>query len=608
MNRSILEKLKGKRLPYIIFFIALLVRLVHIAEISGTRPFYQELYNDAKVADQWGREIAAGNILGRGVPEQDPLYACFIGLIYSVFGHNILLVVLIQAFIGSLSSLLVFYIGKRLFNPATGVIAALLWSFHPAIIFYEGVLMKEGLAVFLTLLALYTIILARDTRYYGYWLLGGIFMGLSVLTRGNLLFVIPFIFLWMIGECKKDFLKTAAVFLLGLVIVFIPIATRNKIVVGEFALSTSRSGINFYWGNNETARGSNFPAPRFIRATSVYELGDFATEAKRLTGKEMNNSEISKFWFNKGLDFISEHPYQYIRLQYQKLRLLFNNGEISDNYQYSYYRRFSRIVDYSPANFLLIASLGLLGMVLSIRRWKGLSLLYIFIISYSLSIIIFFVISRYRLPMTPVLSIFAASALYWFWMKISERRYLILLPSIVLLALFTALVGKDIPWLTDLNRHEALYREGFDFETKGDYDRAEAKYMEAARVSPQSYAAHFGLGEIYTIKKRPHAAVNEYRLAVQAMPMSALAHFKLGMAYIDSGGFDEAIREFQASIDLVSGQSQSYYGLGAAFEKKGMPDEAVRYWEEYLRRDPEGEFSATARNRVETLRGRPAKH
>ncbi|MEK7851385.1 MAG: tetratricopeptide repeat protein, partial [Deltaproteobacteria bacterium] len=265
------------------------------------------------------------------------------------------------------------------------------------------------------------------------------------------------------------------------------------------------------------------------------------------------------------------------------------------------------IVDYSPANFLFIASLGLLGMVLSIRRWKGLSLLYIFIISYSISIIIFFVISRYRLPMTPILSIFAASALYWLWMKISEKRYLPLLPSIALLALFTVLVGKDIPWLTDLNRHEVLYREGFDFETKGDYDRAETKYMEAARVSPQSYAAHFGLGEVYTIKKRPHAAVNEYRLAVQAMPMSALARFKLGMAYIDTGSSDEAIREFQASIELVSGQPQSYYGLGAAFEKKGMPDEAVRYWEEYLRRDSEGEWSSLVRSRIEAIRGKAAK-
>lgn len=602
-----MKTLSQGKVIYLIFFIALLVRLIHVVEISQARPFYQELYNDAKVADQWGREIAAGNILGRGVPEQDPLYAYFIGLIYSVFGHNILLVVLIQAFIGSFSSLLVFYVGKRLFNPATGIIAALLWSIHPVIIFYEGVLMKEGLAVFLTLLALYTIILARDTGYRRSWFLGGVFIGLAALARGNIIFVIPFVFLWMVAECRKDFFKPAVVFILGLVIMFIPIAVRNKLVVGEFAISTSRSGINFYWGNNETARGSNFPAPRFIRTTSVYELDDFAREAERIIGKEMSNSDISRFWFKRGLDFISGHPYQYLWLQYQKLRLLFNNGEFSDNYQYAYYRRFSHIVNYSPVNFLLIASLGFLGMVLSIRNWKRLSLLYIFIMSYSLSIIIFFVISRYRLPMTPVLTIFAASALYWLWMKISERRYLILLPSIALLSIFAVFVGKDIPWLTDLNRHEALYREGFDFETKGDYDRAEAKYLEAAKVSPQSYAAHFGLGEIYTIKKRSHAAVNEYRLAVQAMPMSALAHFKLGMAYIDIGSSDEAIREFEASIELVPEQPQSYCGLGMAFDKKGMVGEAVRYWEECLRWEPEGEYSATARNRVESVRGRPVK-
>lgn len=84
--------------------------------------------------------------------------------------------------------------------------------------------------------------------------------------------------------------------------------------------------------------------------------------------------------------------------------------------------------------------------------------------------------------------------------------------------------------------------------------------------------------------------------------MSALAHFKLGMAYIDTGSLDEAIREFQTSLELLPDQPQSYYGLGAAFDKKGMPDEAVKYMEEYLRREPEGEFSATARNRIEDVK------
>lgn len=592
----------SKSIVYIVFTIALLARLVHIFEISQAEPYYLNLYVDAKAYDQWGQEIANGDIIGKETFYQDPLYPYFLGLIYSIFGHNLTIVIIIQGIIGAFSALLIFHIGRHLINQYVGIISALLLSFHPPIIFYETLIQKEGISIFLVILSIYLFLVAKASRYYKYFFLGGISIALSALTRGNLLLVIPFIFLWLAFEFRKSSFGFICATVLGLLAVFMPVALRNKFVGGEFVLTTAQAGANFYWGNNEDAKGSFYPPPPFLRTNPKYERTDFAAEAMRIAGKKMTSAEVSRFWFKKGIDFIAEHPVQYSWLQYQKLLLLFNKSEISDNYQYYYYERFSSVLSYSPATYWLISSLGLVGMVVMLKDWRRFSLLYLFIVTYSLSLIIFFVMTRYRLQLTPFLTVFAATSLYWVWAKIFEKRYWLVLYSSVLFVIFVLFTGQDVPSLTALNRHEVLYREGFEYESKGDYDKAENRYLEAIKVSPSSYGAHYGLGEVYMMKKRPYDAINEYLLSLKAMPMSALAHFKLGMAYVEINNADEAIKEFQTSIKVVPGQFPSYYGLAVAYEKKGIQDEATKYWNEYLSRDTSGEWSEMARRRIESVK------
>lgn len=601
-NYKLMSIINKKQLAYLIFLIALIVRLTHIAEISYRKPYYQVLYTDAKVLDKWGQEIAAGNIIAKGLTEQDPIYGYFLGLIYSIFGHNLFIVVLIQGIMGSLSSVLIFLIGRSLVNSSVGLIAAILWIFHPPIIFFEGLLLKEGLAVFLILSAIYSLILARESKYYRHWFFGGVFLGMAALTRGNVLFMVPFIFFWLIFEHGIGFIRYATVLLLGIATLFFPVALKNKLATGEFAITGSRAGISFYWGNNEVSLGSFNPAPSFVRVAAGYEHDDFAREAVRLTGREMTNSEISRFWFKKGLNFIYNNPSHYLWLQYQKLRLLLSNTELSDNlYEYYYLKRFSTIVNYSPANFWLIASLGLLGMFIAINDWKSLSLLYIFVISYSMSLMIFFVTSRYRLPMSAVLTIFAAYSIDWSWKKIKEKNYQPIVVTFILFTTFVYFTTKDIPWVITLNSHEVLIDEANELVQKGDYETALNKYRKAIELFPNSYGAYVGLGGLYHGKKLYYEAIQSYKAAIESMPRSPFAHFMLGMTYLDANKLDDAIKELQTSIALDPDRPSSYYCLALAFEKKGMNDESLTYWNEFLKRDSKSNWSDYARKKIEIL-------
>ena len=86
----------------VIAAVALGVRLVHVWQMRDT-VFLSVLMGDARGYDAWAREIAGGEWLGREVFYQAPLYPYFLGVLYSVFGRDLLIVRLVQACLGALS-------------------------------------------------------------------------------------------------------------------------------------------------------------------------------------------------------------------------------------------------------------------------------------------------------------------------------------------------------------------------------------------------------------------------------------------------------------------------------------------------------------------------
>src|SRR5262249_43822917 len=98
-----------------IFGVALLVRLIHVWQIRRS-PYYAMLLGDSRGYDDWARQIAAGDWLGHDVFYQAPLYPYLLGLIYSVAGHHLLVVRVVQALIGSASCALLALAAARLFS------------------------------------------------------------------------------------------------------------------------------------------------------------------------------------------------------------------------------------------------------------------------------------------------------------------------------------------------------------------------------------------------------------------------------------------------------------------------------------------------------------
>src|SRR5436190_23480173 len=108
----------------LIFAVALAVRLVNIYQLKSTA-FFETLLGDANGYDQWAQRLAAGDWIGTDVFYQAPLYPYFLGVVYAIFGRDLLVVRVIQAVIGSASCVLVGLAGERLFSKRVGLFAGL---------------------------------------------------------------------------------------------------------------------------------------------------------------------------------------------------------------------------------------------------------------------------------------------------------------------------------------------------------------------------------------------------------------------------------------------------------------------------------------------------
>src|SRR5688500_2090393 len=339
-------------MPLMIFGIALAVRLIQIRQIRPS-PFFDVLLGDANGYDQWAQRLAGGDWIGSQVFYQAPLYPYFLGVLYSVFGRDLLVVRIVQAVIGSASCVLLGMAGARFFSQRVGLIAGLALALWAPAIFFDGLLQKSVLDMFFVCLALYLVarlvgirpfdrLRAAPSEVEGrepgagsrtIWVALGLAMGGLALTREAALSFVLVIAVWSSVERSLSIRRTlvgrTVPFVAGLAIVLSPVLIRNYAVDGDFYLTTSQFGPNFYIGNNPQADGT-YASIRFGRGAPEFERTDATEVAEASVGRPLSPSEVSSFWTGRAVGFITSQPLAWLKLMGRKLLLLMNRHEMLD--------------------------------------------------------------------------------------------------------------------------------------------------------------------------------------------------------------------------------------------------------------------------------------
>jgi len=110
--------------------------------------------------------------------------------------------------IGALSVILVYKLGKELFNEKAGLISSLFFVFIPLHVFYSGRVLTGVLFTFFVLLTFFSFLKGYEKGNKNYKILFGIFLALSLLSRYTALWIIPiFLIYFLIKDKSLKFLK-----------------------------------------------------------------------------------------------------------------------------------------------------------------------------------------------------------------------------------------------------------------------------------------------------------------------------------------------------------------------------------------------------------------
>lgn len=609
-----------------------------------THPELDDLYHD-----YWARVIAFGHAdLPSTVdpPELDnhpyfrpPGYPYFLAAVYNVCGTSPVRIRVIQHLIGVISGFLLFRFVRRWFDESVALVTAGLLLVTWFMVFYEGTLNAPVLLIPLIILIINYLARLTTERTVRSAAMAGICLGLYALVRPEILTFAPVAALWIFWVgCKQDGRRTetvstypaephlevgrgvpaapsllVAVFAIGAILVIAPATIRNYRASGEPVLISVNGGINFFFGNNSESKGTA-ASHSSVGAWTCFDYPRLVRDMSAKAGHPVSYSEASSTFFRQGFSFICHQPRQALALTWRKACLFWGPHEIAAENDIETERQQSALLRNLPTRFSVILGLALTGflMVWPWRRESAMEpgcpqkgviiLILLWIATCSTTTILFFVSSRYRIPILPFLFVGASFALVNLWRLLTTAPTARWLPWVAV-TIATQLIASINPYhqtpkpeawhlnaaiscvqnkqIAEAHQHldaaltispknpEILYRMGSLLRIEGHVDDAIRSFEKAIAIDPQYLMAYIELGSIRAVQNQPEAARQLFEKAVAISPGSAIANLCLGQVILDAGDADKAEPYFKRASDLDSRLHEGDRFLASRAMKRG---------------------------------------
>jgi 4-amino-4-deoxy-L-arabinose transferase-like glycosyltransferase len=625
--------------------IAFVLRLIHLLQLRNSDPLFLSPQMDSLYHHQWALAIAARREFIAEAFFRAPLYPYFLGLLYKLFGANLMAVRTAQALLGSASCGLTYLLARRLLDrpqaagpkpqaslkphrlTSSDVVArsaGFVMAAYPLAIWFDGELLIASLLTFLLLLGFVLLLRSRDTDRQ--WWLPGLVFGLAAIARPNVLAFLAVLPVWLFLEYRRGAWKRLAQVWGVAVLIILPVTVRNYVVSRQFVPIAWQAGTNFYIGNSAESDGMTAIVPG-TRGSWWGGYDDVRRLAEEAAGRPLKGAEIDRYWMGKGLEFWRRQPGKALGLLLRKAFLWFSGYEVANDRDFYAVKRFS-FINYLLFNsrflkfpFGLLLPLALAGTWLWRRQWRRFLTLYLLVGVYSLSFIVFFVCSRFRMPIVPVGAILAVMGLTELVGPVGRAgrvsgRGVALAIAVAAFLLFNAnLAGAGRKGKPDQNHYDAavgLHGQGRDAEalaevrqalkldsatnvlsleatllaTQGDHGKAERAARAAVRLHPSDAEAYGTLGNVLAASGRLDSAAVCFETVRDLDPYSFQAWNDLGNIALMRRDFAKARLYYEGALKIRPTFAPAAYHLGLCEYQEGNVEEARRRWQEVLRLDP----------------------
>lgn len=621
-----------KKLLLRIGLVALIIRVLYLIQHAGS-PFFGRALLDQHYYDLCARQLAGagGNLIDGFRPLLYPLFA---SLFYRIDPDSgIFLTTVIQHVLGIGMTMMIAWLASRFFTSIkAGAVAGFLFALSAPPLYFEGELLIATLFSFLLLLLWVLYLAACETasirRAILLWLGAGATLGLAAQARPNalpLLLCFPLIsffrFVRTMKRRSKDtppyppnvqgrdeypysspkvgttipsrpqqrskdtppypstiFLPLIA--LVSTLILQIAFNMLNAHYSGTFSLTTQAGGINFYLGNGERADGmiprqsrhvvyeGAYQDPIQIMAEQDYqrETGDYGPVDQR---------KVSRFWTQKTIEEIKQNPTRWIGLILKKAWLLIWNHEVPNNRSLSFAAsEETPLLKWLPVRWWLLITLLPWGIAALIKSrkietavWAG-----SFLLLFAGTIALFFVNSRFRVPLWPGLSILGGGGVVYLWSLVKNRQKppLAALLCSVLFCALSLINWFHIP--DDSIENDLSMRAGIRLEL-GQYESALDDIGRCIEIAPNNPRYYFVQGNIFLAMKTP-LAIESYLKAIALNPSDPMFHSNLGVALEDAGEFETAEKAYRKALELQPNHQAAQINLMLLMLRSGNLEQA----------------------------------
>ena len=350
------------------------------------------------------------------------------------------------------ATIFVFLLAKNLWqNEKSAIFASLIYGLYPPAIFFAGEPLDTTISISFMLASIYTFLSASDHQdNIKLYSASGILLGIACLLRSNLLPIAIIYLVYPIFNKSKissdpisqgsklkvyfSIYKHAVISLICFSFMIVLGGIAGYLHSGEFRLLPWQGPLSFYPANSQRANGKYYKHSVYIPNRQI-GVNPARLEAEYIysieTGQKppFDLNDFNKFWVRKSIAEIKSNPGNWLKLILKKVYYLYNNYEQYNNKTFSFHKQITPLLRYNPICFgllIILTFIVIFNYDFGTNKNKVFTLA-IGIDALSLGIIAFYVSSRFRLPITPLLVVLGSGIFTFKYSEILKQRNLVLL-------------------------------------------------------------------------------------------------------------------------------------------------------------------------------------
>ncbi len=384
----------------------------------------------------WYNRVARDLLEGKGMRSIEgnptaffpPGYPAILALFYGIFGKTLIVARLLNCALATLTCVLTYAIGKKIYGARIGLIAAAILAFLPDDIGYASLTLSEA-----TFSAAFTACIWLFQRWncenapLVRWLVFGVLLGLAALIRGVALFwaSVPALIWWLQPSTRRLGYSRTALIGLGLVITIAPWTIRNQIQLGAPILIASDGPMALLIAHSPMADGSQSIEHWYLRAAHPNPNKD---------GSPLKEADAARADQAYAIRYMLTHPLHELQLIPLRLYHLFKDGHYSISFstvsdvdprtgaartRLRQPHEYSGVARFADGVYFLLLALAAWGLVRALQSRNEFGWLVPMTLIFFLGIhgILFWGDPRFHAPFAPMLTILAASAIEGFYQR-----------------------------------------------------------------------------------------------------------------------------------------------------------------------------------------------